>query len=146
MEYSCWHGIEKANCRLYALRLLKKAGLQASHIVQIYISFIRSRIEYASPVWSSIPKSLFDILEYVQKRALRIAYPDLLYDEALEISNLQYLSTRRDILQEIRRISATWCFTLHPLTKIMEIRPGVKTHDYDLIYIYIYIKIMNCTF
>jgi hypothetical protein len=43
------------------------------------------------------PKSLSDILESVQKRALRIAYPDLLYDEALEISNLQYLSTRRDI-------------------------------------------------
>jgi hypothetical protein len=87
--------LKKANSRLYALRLLKKAGLQASHIVQIYISFIRSRIEYASPVWSSIPKSLSDILESVQKRALRTAYPDLLYDEALEISNLQYSSTRR---------------------------------------------------
>ena len=59
--------LKKANSRLYALRLLKKAGLQASHIVQIYISFIRSRIEYASPVWSSIPKSLSDILESVQK-------------------------------------------------------------------------------
>ena len=41
--------LKKANSRLYALRLLKKAGLQASHIVQIHISFIRSRIEYASP-------------------------------------------------------------------------------------------------
>ena len=34
--------LKKANSRLYALRLLKKAGLQASHIVQIYISFISS--------------------------------------------------------------------------------------------------------
>ncbi|CAB3995027.1 RNA-directed DNA polymerase from mobile element jockey, partial [Paramuricea clavata] len=125
--------LKKANSRLYALRLLKKAGLQASHIVQIYISFIRSRIEYASPVWSSIPKSLSDILESVQKRALRIAYPDLLYDEALEISNLQYLSTRRDIpckkfVESLRRDVSPY----NPLTQIMEIRPGVKTHDYDL--------------
>ncbi|CAB4023227.1 RNA-directed DNA polymerase from mobile element jockey, partial [Paramuricea clavata] len=125
--------LKKANSRLYALRLLKKAGLQASDIVQIYISFIRSRIEYASPVWSSIPKSLSDILESVQKRALRIAYPDLLYDEALEISNLQYLSTRRDIsckkfVESLRRDVSPY----NPLTQIMEIRPGVKTHDYDL--------------
>ncbi|CAB3995721.1 RNA-directed DNA polymerase from mobile element jockey, partial [Paramuricea clavata] len=125
--------LKKANSRLYALRLLKKAGLQASDIVQIYISFIRSRIEYASPVWSSIPKSLSDILESVQKRALRIAYPDLLYDEALEISNLQYLSTCRDIsckkfVESLRRDVSPY----NPLTQIMEIRPGVKTHDYDL--------------
>ena len=125
--------LKKTNSRLYALRLLKKAGLQASHIVQIYISFNRSRIEYASPVWSSIPKSLSDILESVQKRALRIAYPDLSYDEALEISNLQNLSSRRDIsckkfVESLRRDVSPY----NPLTKIMEIRPGVKTHDYDL--------------
>ena len=41
MEYSYVDMVlKKANSRLYALRLLKKAGLQASHIVQIYISFI----------------------------------------------------------------------------------------------------------
>ncbi|CAB4013642.1 Hypothetical predicted protein [Paramuricea clavata] len=118
---------------LIRIASVKKAGLQASDIVQIYISFIRSRIEYASPVWSSIPKSLSDILESVQKRALRIAYPDLLYDEALEISNLQYLSTRRDIsckkfVESLRRDVSPY----NPLTQIMEIRPGVKTHDYDL--------------
>jgi hypothetical protein len=93
----------------------------------------RSRIEYASPVWSSIPKSLSDIPESVQKRALRIAYPYLLYDEALEISNSQYLCTRRDIsckkfFESLRRDVSPY----NPFTKIMEIRPGVKTHDYDL--------------
>ena len=64
---------------------------------------------------------------------MRIAIPDLLYDEALEISNLQYLSTRRDIsckkfVESLRRDVSPY----NPLTKIMEIRPGVKTHDYDL--------------
>ena len=72
---------KKANSHLYALRLLKKAGLQSSDIVQIYISFIRSGIEYASSVWSSIPKSLSGLLESVQKRALKIAYPALTYED-----------------------------------------------------------------
>ena len=89
--------LKKANSRLYALCLLKKAGLQSSDIVQIYISFIRSGIEYASPVWSSIPKSLSDLLESVQKRALKIAYPALSYEESLKTSSLQRLSIRRDI-------------------------------------------------
>ena len=89
--------LKKANSRLYALRVLKKAGLQSSDIVQIYISFIRSGIEYASPVWSSIPKSLSDLLESVQKRALKIAYPALSYEESLRTSSLQRLSIRRDV-------------------------------------------------
>ncbi len=41
--------IKKANSRLYALRLLKKADLSHSELVNIYGSFIRSRVEYASP-------------------------------------------------------------------------------------------------
>ena len=35
--------LKKANSRLYALRLLKKAGLHPSDIMQIYCSFTRSR-------------------------------------------------------------------------------------------------------
>ena len=91
MEYPCRYGFKKANSRLYALRLLKKAGLLPVDILQIYVSFIRPRIEYASPVWSSLPKSLSDLLESVQKRALKIAYAALTYEEALETSNLQPL-------------------------------------------------------
>ena len=41
--------IRKENSRLYALRQLEKAGLSQSDLVNIYCSFIRSRIEYASP-------------------------------------------------------------------------------------------------
>ena len=41
--------LKKANSRLYALRLLKKAGLLPADIVEIYVSFIISGIEYASP-------------------------------------------------------------------------------------------------
>ena len=125
--------LKKANSRLYALRLLKKAGLQSSDIVQIYISFIRSGIEYASPVWSSIPKSLSDLLESVQKRALKIAYPALSYEESLQTSSLQRLSIRRDVfckkfIELLRRENSPH----NPLTKIMEIHPRTETHNYDL--------------
>ena len=88
--------LKKANSRLYALGLLKKAGLLPTDIAQIYVSFIRSRIEHASPVWSSLPKSLSDLLESVQKRALKIAYPALAYEKALETSKLYPLSICRD--------------------------------------------------
>ena len=125
--------LKKANSRLYALRLLKKAGLLPADIVEIYVSFIRSRIEYASPVWSSLPKSLSDLLESVQKRALKIAYPALAYEEALETSKLQPLSIRRDasckkFVESLRRDASPY----NPLTKIMEISPRIRTHDYDL--------------
>ena len=96
MEYPRRYGFKKVNSRLYALRLLKKTGLLPADIVLIYIFFIRSRIEYASPVWSSLPKSLSDLLESVQKRAFKIAYPALVYEEALETLKLQPLSIRRD--------------------------------------------------
>ncbi len=126
--------LKKANSRLYALRLLKRAGLlQPSDIIQIYCSFIRSRIEYASPVWSSIPKTLSDLLESVQKRALKIVYPDLSYEEALETSNLQRRSIRRDVscrkfVESLRRKNSA----ANPLTKVMEIRPKTCNHDYNL--------------
>ena len=125
--------LKKANSRLYALRLLKRAGLPAADIVQIYVSFIRSRIEYASPVWSSLPNLLSDLLESVQKRALKIAYPGLTYEEALVTSNLQPLSIRRDVsckkfVESLRRDASPY----NPLTKIMQISPRIRTHDYDL--------------
>ncbi|CAB4007385.1 RNA-directed DNA polymerase from mobile element jockey, partial [Paramuricea clavata] len=74
---------KKADSRIYALRLLKKAGLSPLNIVHIYCAVIRSQLEYASPVWSALPKTLSDLIESVQKSALKIAYPTLSYDEAL---------------------------------------------------------------
>ena len=82
----------------------------------------------------SLPKSLSDLLESVQKRALKIAYPALAYEEALETSKLQPLmSIRRDasckkFVESLRRDASPY----NPLTKIMEITPRIRTHDYDL--------------
>jgi hypothetical protein len=64
--------LKKANSRIYALRLLKKAGLSPLNIVHIYCTVIKSQLEYASPVWSALPKTLSDLIESVRKRALKI--------------------------------------------------------------------------
>ena len=45
---------DKANKRLHALRLLKRAGVSFNYLVKIYCALIRSVLEYASPVWASL--------------------------------------------------------------------------------------------
>ena len=49
-------------------------------------------MEYASPVFhNSLPKYLSNEIERVQKRFLKRIYPDLSYEEAIEISKLDTL-------------------------------------------------------
>ena len=84
-----------SNSRLYALRKLKKAGLSDKDLVTIYSSFIRSRIEYASPAWSTLTQGQSDLIESIQRRALRILLPEMSYQDALNYTGLKKLSTRR---------------------------------------------------
>ena len=48
--------VKKANRRLYALRQLKKCKVPSADIVHIYCALIRSILEYASAVFSGLPK------------------------------------------------------------------------------------------
>ena len=41
----------------------------------IYCSLIRSVLEYAAPVWACLPEYLNELIESVQRRALRIIFP-----------------------------------------------------------------------
>ena len=64
---------------------------------------------------------------------MKIAYPALAYEEALQTSKLQPLSIGRDasckkFVESLRRDASPY----YPLTKIMEISPRIRTHDYDL--------------
>ena len=67
--------VKKATKRLYSLRILRKAGVQEADLVRIYCSLIRSVLEYGAPVWSDLPGYLSNIIELVQRRALRIICP-----------------------------------------------------------------------
>jgi hypothetical protein len=87
----------KASKRLHILRVLRNSGVSAHDLLTIYISIIRS--EYCCAAWNtSIPSYLSDKIERVQRRALRILYPNMSYSSALATSSLPRLSDCRDTL------------------------------------------------
>ena len=82
----------KGSQRLYLLVLLRRAGVPDHDILWIYTSMIRSVLEYAAPVWhTSLSQEQSERLESVQKRALRVVYPDPSYRRALSLSGMRTL-------------------------------------------------------
>lgn len=137
-EYLTWNThadyvIKKANSRLYALRQLKKAGLSESDLIVVYCSFVRSRIEYASPTWSNMSSTLSDSLESIQKRALRMIYPDISYSDALAATALETMSYRwhkscEKFINKLRSDEPS----NNPLINIIKVMPRHVDHDYFL--------------
>ena len=54
--------IAKAAKRLFALRLLKRAGVMPKDILKVYLCNVRSVLEYAAQVWQDIPAYLSDAI------------------------------------------------------------------------------------
>ena len=107
---------KKASKRLYALRLLKRSALPEDVLITVYRTIIRPILEYACEAWHySLPLYLSELLERIQKRALRIIFPSLKYDEAIVTARLDTLSSRRACL----------CFRF--FTKMNS--PSHKLHD-----------------
>ena len=86
--------------RLYTLCILKKSNGSRADMVTVYTTYIRPILEYASPVWhTSITSKQSNKLEFIQKRALKIIVGyNVEYPNALTITNLDTLSSRRDSL------------------------------------------------
>ena len=83
--------------RLYSLRILRRAGVDQASMFKVYTSSVRSLLEYALPVWQSIPGYLSDKTESIQKRALKIVFPPAdSYSDALELARMKTLAYRRD--------------------------------------------------
>ena len=71
-------------------------GLPPADLIQVYCSLVRPILEYASPVWAALPNCLVQLVESVQKSALRIIFPDCSYESALVRCGLPTLLSRRD--------------------------------------------------
>ena len=89
---------KKAYARVTMLTKLKYAGIGDLEIVNIYILYIRSVLEYCSVVWhSTLTEEQTQTIEMVQKTCLKIilgqAYQN--YQQALEYSGLESLAERR---------------------------------------------------
>jgi hypothetical protein len=97
-----WHNhIEnihkRASQRIYFLTLLKRAGVSPADIIHVYCSMIRSLLEYACVIWHpGTTNQQSATLESIQKRALKIALPDLCYEQALLQAGLLSLELRRE--------------------------------------------------
>ena len=122
--------ITKASKRFYVLCQLKRSGVCNLDIIAVYCSLIRSIVEYASPVWhSGLTKNQSDLIEGVQKRCLRIIYPDLSYSVAIQLAGLELLSVRREaacrnLFSEIKKPG-------HILNKLLPLSDvkNVRTRD-----------------
>ena len=81
------------------LTKLKYVGVPRKDLLEVYILFIRSLVEYCSVVWHSrLTVEQRTNLERVQKTCLRVILGDdyVSYDSALKMSNLDTLFDRRE--------------------------------------------------
>ena len=106
--------VGKASKRIFSIRQLMRAGVKTCDVIVVYCSVVRSVLEYACEVWHpGLTNAQFDVLEAVQRRCLRIIFPQLSYRESLESSKLEKLSVRRERLV-IELFSKVKCSS-HPL-------------------------------
>ena len=80
-----------------SIRLLQmdRVGLGTNDLVLVYCTIVRSIVEYASPVWAAISLYLDELIESVQRKALKIIFGRVDYTEALVLAGLESLSDRR---------------------------------------------------
>ena len=87
---------KKGSKRLHILRVLCCSIIPANDILKVYLSLIRPVLEYCCPVrHPNLPINLSDRIERTQKRAFRIMYPTLSYEDALQTTCCTRLSVRR---------------------------------------------------
>ena len=97
-DKNCQEICKKAYARLGMITKLKYVGVSWQDLLDIYVLFIRSVIEYCSVAFhSSLTQEQSNKLERIQKTCLKVIldeeYED--YNSALKISNLDTLLDRR---------------------------------------------------
>lgn len=89
--------LNKVAKRYYIIFQLARIGIAQCEIILIYCAIVRSILEYACAVWhSGLTTAQSEDIERVQKRCLRIIYPELSYRVALFVSGLERLDVRRE--------------------------------------------------
>ena len=96
------HIRKKYSCRAWAIRHLKKAGIENTKLVAIYKSLIRPIIEYSCQVYHHLlNKTQEDYVERMQMSTMKTIYGmDTPYEMALQQSGLDRLSVRAARLAE----------------------------------------------
>ena len=114
--------ITKASKRIYIIRVLKRSGVPPQDLIHIYLTLIRPVLEYCCAVWSnSIPAYLSEKIEKVQKRVMRIVFPDLHYTDALSVAKCDRLDERR-----LKLCSKVLSNTKHPNSRLNHLLPPTR--------------------
>lgn len=117
----------RASPRLYYLRQLRRCGLSNNDLLTYYQTMVRPILEYACPVWhAGLTIGESELLEHIQKRALKTIYYGLSYEAALQISHLDHLSARRERLS--KKFFTTICDSDSKLNYLLKKRPPTN-HD-----------------
>ena len=125
IDYIC----TKASKRLYALRILKRSGAPANDLITVFCAFIRPVLEYASPVRHyTLPQFLADQVESIQKRALKIAFPQSSFTTSLRSTGLLTLYQRR----ENQCLSFYKNIHQHSDDKLRTLLPSAISHKFSL--------------
>ena len=90
---------KRAFARISMLTKLKYVGVPLHDLIDVYILFVRSLLEYCCVSWhSSLTQAQSDNIERVQRTSLKVilgqSYID--YDSALELCDLEKLFSRRE--------------------------------------------------
>ena len=119
----------KAYARMTMLTKLKYVGVNLEDLINIYILYIRSLLEYCSVVWhSTLTGEQAQHIESVQKLCLKILLGSEYsgYDQALKTCGLERLSVRR----QQKCLNFGLKSLLHPVhTKMFPINPQLDSHD-----------------
>ena len=107
MGFAHYEVVTKVSKTLHILRVLKHGGVPPADQLKVYFALIRSVLEYCCPVGhNALPVKLSDSIERltVQKRALRIIFPALHYQEALATTGCVSLHTRMGLCSKPTRL------------------------------------------
>ena len=110
------HIVKKGSKRLYVIRALRKCGSTDRQLILVYCSIITSLLEYASPAWAGLTQYLSYHIESIQKRALRITFPSLSYEDALKRSGLIFAAPEERGC--VHKISQAKVLFFRPATKV----------------------------
>ena len=112
---------KKAMQRIFWLRTVKRYGGSSQGLTRLYHTCIRSIFEYASPAWFPFTsKMLQQVIERVEKCALKVIHPALSYDEALELTKTPQIITHLNkmVLTQFMKMKKTH----HPLHHLIPVR------------------------
>jgi hypothetical protein len=91
--------VSKACKRTFCIYQLVRAGINCKDIITVYCSIIRSELDHCCQIWHpGLTVQQSKELESIQKRCLKIIYPSLSYNRALQITGLERLNERRERL------------------------------------------------